>query len=184
MTGTPAFFDGPQGAQRLEPLAQRLHVDFTTELVDVLPPGGPRDAVLRATIAALPWRDPQHMTTRTQQLVFEGLTTKGYGDEAFDNLLAVATQVSALDALWLHSLLRKQTMPSRDGFLCGYLHERLGASSAVERLLKAPFEVETADIPEPERLRWSILLLWFCVAADRRVRDRATKGHPPPQLAR
>lgn len=31
MTGTPAFFDGPQGVQRLEPLAQRLHVDFQTD---------------------------------------------------------------------------------------------------------------------------------------------------------
>lgn len=31
VTGTPAFFDGPQGAQRLPPLAQRLHVDFATE---------------------------------------------------------------------------------------------------------------------------------------------------------
>jgi hypothetical protein len=31
MTGTAAFFDGPQGIQRLEPLAQRLHVDFQTE---------------------------------------------------------------------------------------------------------------------------------------------------------
>lgn len=30
ITGTPAFFDGPQGIQRLEPLAQRLHVDFQT----------------------------------------------------------------------------------------------------------------------------------------------------------
>jgi hypothetical protein len=30
-TGTPAFFDGPQGMQRLEPLAQRLHVDFQTD---------------------------------------------------------------------------------------------------------------------------------------------------------
>jgi len=29
-TGTPAFFDGPQGVRRLEPLAQRLHVDFQT----------------------------------------------------------------------------------------------------------------------------------------------------------
>jgi hypothetical protein len=28
ITGTPAFFDGPQGIQRLAPLAQRLHVDF------------------------------------------------------------------------------------------------------------------------------------------------------------
>ena len=31
ITGTPAFFDGPQGVQRLPPLAQRLHTDFTTD---------------------------------------------------------------------------------------------------------------------------------------------------------
>lgn len=31
ITGTPAFFDGPQGIQRLEPLAQRLYVDFRTD---------------------------------------------------------------------------------------------------------------------------------------------------------
>ncbi len=31
ITGTPAFYDGPQGVSRLEPLAQRLHVDFQTE---------------------------------------------------------------------------------------------------------------------------------------------------------
>ena len=31
VTGTPAFYDGPQGVQRLAPLAQRLHVDFATD---------------------------------------------------------------------------------------------------------------------------------------------------------
>jgi hypothetical protein len=31
ITGTPAFYDGPQGIHRLEPLAQRLHVDFQTD---------------------------------------------------------------------------------------------------------------------------------------------------------
>jgi hypothetical protein len=31
ITGTPAFFEGPQGVHRLPPLAQRLHVDFSTE---------------------------------------------------------------------------------------------------------------------------------------------------------
>jgi hypothetical protein len=29
ITGTPAFFDGPNGVRRLQPLAQRLHVDFS-----------------------------------------------------------------------------------------------------------------------------------------------------------
>ncbi|WP_026414528.1 BREX system ATP-binding protein BrxD [Actinomadura oligospora] len=31
ITGTPAFFDGQQGIQRLQPLAQRLATDFTTD---------------------------------------------------------------------------------------------------------------------------------------------------------
>ena len=32
ITGTPTFFDGPQGIQRLPPLAQRLAVDFATDI--------------------------------------------------------------------------------------------------------------------------------------------------------
>jgi hypothetical protein len=31
ITGTPAFFDGPQGVHRLPPLAQRVEVDFATD---------------------------------------------------------------------------------------------------------------------------------------------------------
>ncbi len=31
ITGTTAFYDGPQGVRRLEPLAQRLHVEFDTD---------------------------------------------------------------------------------------------------------------------------------------------------------
>lgn len=31
ITGTPSFYDGPQGIQRLQPLSQRLHVDFQTD---------------------------------------------------------------------------------------------------------------------------------------------------------
>ena len=31
ITGTPSFFDSPQGVQKLPPLAQRLQVDFSTD---------------------------------------------------------------------------------------------------------------------------------------------------------
>ncbi len=31
VTGTPSFFDGPQGVQKLTPLAQRLHTDFAAD---------------------------------------------------------------------------------------------------------------------------------------------------------
>jgi hypothetical protein len=52
VTGTPAFFEGTQGAQRLPPLAQRLAVDFTTDArfdnlraVQVRLPGFTRDSL-------------------------------------------------------------------------------------------------------------------------------------------
>lgn len=151
-------------------------VEFALELIDVLPGGAPRDRVLSATVAALPWRDPQHMTDRTCAIAFEALTTPGMCYETFDNLLAIACQETSPDALWLEGLLRRQSMPQRDGFLCGYLHERAGVSSAVDRLLRAPFEVDAGSVPEPVLVRWATILLWFCVAADRRVRDWATKG--------
>lgn len=45
LTGTPAFFEGPSGIARLQPLAQRLHTDFTTDARF----DNPRAAQLRLT---------------------------------------------------------------------------------------------------------------------------------------
>jgi hypothetical protein len=52
ITGTPAFYDGPQGVRRLEPLAQRLHVDFG---------GDPRFDNLRAVQVRLPAFDRERL---------------------------------------------------------------------------------------------------------------------------
>ncbi|MET7474722.1 BREX system ATP-binding protein BrxD [Streptomyces sp. NPDC005648] len=53
ITGTPAFYDGQQGVQRLAPLAQRLATDFTTEprfdnprAVQLRLPGFTRDSLI------------------------------------------------------------------------------------------------------------------------------------------
>ena len=47
ITGTPAFFEGPQGIRRLEPLAQRLHVDFQTDAHFDSPRGSDSTTCLR-----------------------------------------------------------------------------------------------------------------------------------------
>jgi hypothetical protein len=44
ITGTPAFFDGPQGVQRLGPLAQRVATDFGDQRFD-----NPRAVQIRLT---------------------------------------------------------------------------------------------------------------------------------------
>jgi hypothetical protein len=47
ITGTPAFFEGPQGVKRLPPLEQRLHVDFS---------GNPKfDSALAPQLRLLPF---------------------------------------------------------------------------------------------------------------------------------
>lgn len=56
ITGTPAFFDGPQGIQRLPPLAQRLHVEF-----------GPEDR----------FDNPRAVQVRLKNLDIAGLTEVG-----------------------------------------------------------------------------------------------------------
>ncbi|MCE7080356.1 BREX system ATP-binding protein BrxD [Streptomyces sp. ST2-7A] len=53
ITGTPAFYDGPQGVQRLAPLAQRLATDFTTD---------PRFDNPRAVQLRLPGFTPESLT--------------------------------------------------------------------------------------------------------------------------
>src|SRR5262249_48637745 len=68
------------------------HAELRCELLDALPPGAPSESVLAATVTALPWRDPGHMTDRTREIIYEALTTPELGQEAFDNLLAVACQ--------------------------------------------------------------------------------------------
>src|SRR3954468_1217500 len=68
ITGTPAFYDGPQGIRRLEPLAQRLHVDFggdprfdNQRAVQVRLPGFSHDRLVEVgrTIRDLYARDAQ-----------------------------------------------------------------------------------------------------------------------------
>ncbi|MFD8383140.1 BREX system ATP-binding protein BrxD [Streptomyces sp. NPDC059679] len=58
ITGTPAFFEGPQGVQRLAPLAQRLATDFTTDprfdnprAVQLRLPGFTQDSLVRLGMA-------------------------------------------------------------------------------------------------------------------------------------
>lgn len=88
ITGTPAFFDGPQGATRLPPLAQRLHTDFTTEARF----DNPRAVQLRLPgfdVAAL-----CEVGRRVRDLYAEGVTERDriprFVDDTYIELLARA----------------------------------------------------------------------------------------------
>ncbi|WP_446212921.1 BREX system ATP-binding protein BrxD [Micromonospora sp. IBSANI012] len=85
ITGTPAFFDGPQGVQRLAPLAQRLATDFGPE---------PRWDNPRATQLRLPGFSPDALVELGQRV------REIYGSAAVD---------SRVDDAYLATLARAVT---------------------------------------------------------------------------
>jgi hypothetical protein len=88
ITGTPAFYEGPQGAQRLAPLAQRLHTDFG---------GDPRFDNPRAVQIRLPAFDTDRLVAvgvRVRDIYAEGRETasrlRTLIDDAYVRELAIA----------------------------------------------------------------------------------------------
>lgn len=88
ITGTPAFYDGPQGAQRLAPLAQRLATDFA---------GEPRFDNPRAVQLRLPPFDFDRLVavgTRVRDIYVEGRDAadrlRDHVDDAYVRTLAGA----------------------------------------------------------------------------------------------
>ena len=152
-------------------------VSGNCELPDALDAGGVRSAVLRVAVQSYPWRSPGGFTRASAANVREALATPGLMNEAMDAVLAVSWQPSALDAVWLHELLCSLPMAQRDSFWCGYLHLRYEQQvGPVRRLIDAAFDLPVGQVAAELAERWAIVLLWFTAAADRRVKDRATRA--------
>lgn len=89
ITGTPSFFDGPNGVKRLPPLAQRLHVDFSGDAKW----DNPRDVQVRlfpfdqARLIEVgrrvrdlyPTNSPDRLKARVTDAVIAGLATEVAG---------------------------------------------------------------------------------------------------------
>lgn len=92
VTGTPAFFDGNQGVKRLQPLAQRLHVDFADDTrwdnpravqVRLRPFDAGRLAEVGRRVRDLyPAQDPEGLRARVSDAFIDALAadvTRGFG---------------------------------------------------------------------------------------------------------
>ena len=164
-----------------------------TELPQLAQPGTVQDALVEITLAALPGRDPSTFAHATCELVRKGLGTMGLAPKAMDSVLSVAWRPSVLDATWLHQLLQGTPLAKRDQVWCGYLHRAYEESGPPRRLIDAAFEVSVEELDVAVSECWATMLAWFTAAADRRVKDWATRAltmllttHPAmiPQLAR
>lgn len=135
-----------------------------------------RAAVLKIAVKSFPWRHPRTLTTVSCALMREAIGTKDFSWEAMDVLLSISWRPSTLDAIWVDGILREKSMPERDTYWCVFLHDRYESNSSPRRLIDAAFELPLHNVDRAIAERWATILLWFTAAADRRVKDRATRA--------
>lgn len=146
------------------------------ELPDLACDPTTRDDLALIAIRALVFRSPDSLTADTARLIRHAFGTPELAYDATDAVLGCSWRVSSIDAHWFHGFLAHLSMHERDAFWCGYLHERFKPGAVVKSLIEAVDELPVDEI-EPEIAElWIIALLWFTAAADRRVKDTATRA--------
>ena len=146
------------------------------ELPDLACDPTTRDDLALIAIRALVFRNPDSLTAATTSLIRHAFGTPEQAYDAMDAVLGCSWRVSSIDAHWFHGFLAHLSMQERDACWCGYLHERFKPGAVVKILIEAVDELPVDEI-EPEIAElWSIALLWFTAAADRRVKDTATRA--------
>ena len=128
------------------------------------------------TIKGLVFRDPTSLTAATATLVRQALGRPGLAKDAMDAVLTCAWRQSCIDAIWVDDFLGRGPLAVRDQFWSSYLHDRYESGKVVTALISAVDELSVDDIEPDVAERWAIVLLWFTAAADRRIKDFATRS--------
>ncbi|PZN75205.1 MAG: hypothetical protein DM484_19375, partial [Candidatus Methylumidiphilus alinenensis] len=164
-----------ENAGLIQALSIILPEKFHHELPNLVEDPLVQRSVLKHSIRALPWRSPYSFFNATADLVRKAL----FEHDAWltmDSLLGICAYPSAIDAFWLSDFLISLSIAGRDGFWCGYLHKRYEENGIVNRLIDATTDIELRKLDSETASRWALILLWFTAAADRRIKDHATRG--------
>ncbi|MCB9759566.1 MAG: hypothetical protein H6739_06970 [Alphaproteobacteria bacterium] len=166
----------------LEALALLVPERLGVELLDLFQTdAAPREAA-ESWLRALPSRNPATFSSRTERWLQSCIRNRVLCLEAVDAMLQVAVRPEhPLDARWMNTWMLEQPMPDRDAWWCEALHVGYQAgderrTSALRCLLEQPWDERTQDLDAAQRVNWLLVLGWCMAAADRRVRDTATKA--------
>ena len=135
-----------------------------------------RKPLVQIAVRSFPSRETTTFSSASRSLVLEALRTGKFSADAMDATLSVSWSSSTIDAFWFDRLLKRWRLAKRDAYWCGYLHDRFESQGTVKRLIDAAFELPLDRLESEIAERWSIVLLWFTAAADRRVKDRSARA--------
>jgi hypothetical protein len=163
----------------LEALAVQIPERTKLELSLLAPKAKDHGNADVAFVESLVWRDSKAFSEDTLKLVINDLRQQKHWQYDLPEALLTLASVPdhPLNAKFLDSVLRKQTMAERDAWWSVFLHRSWAVSgSAVHRLF---LWVEKRDVgakPEKSDLKLvALTLAWMLSCSHRFVRDRATK---------
>lgn len=146
------------------------------ELPD-LAPEHVRDAAMQAFLVSLPWRAEESLSVRAVELLEEALAQGDTSDLALDQVISLAARPGhPLGGEFLDGVLRRLPCTERDAVMCRYLHFSWERNGPARRLTEWASRPNLGPVSESTAFAWCRTLAWFCLAADRRVRDHETMG--------
>ncbi|MCH8073938.1 MAG: hypothetical protein IIA09_18555, partial [Proteobacteria bacterium] len=161
----------------LEALAIYLPERYNLELEEVTDSVDRTTIVLPAILDGLLWREDSSLSDKTRELIYEALGHEETAYKAAEMLFSLALRPgSQLNANFVDSLISRRPITARDPFWASVLHKSFESSGIVNRLIDWSLRSDLKRISSETAELWSLVLAWFCLAPDRRVRDRATKG--------
>lgn len=161
----------------VEALCIQLPERTGREFVELVPKARPWDAVSRAFLQSLVWRDPAKVSEAALGYLDELYRGPNGVTPVYDVLLTVAVNPEhPFNAAFLHRHLSGLKMPDRDAVWSIYLFEQYGGKGAVDRLLEWAWEAEKSHISDEAIELCAVTLGWFLTTSQRFLRDRTTKA--------
>lgn len=160
-----------------EALATLLPERFQDEFCSLVENTDCKDEALKCLVESLKFRSPECVNSRTIFYIRKALSSD-LCYPTMDALLALSTRETCqINADFLDDLLRNLSLSKRDAFWCTYTHLSYDENGVVYKLCNQPLSLSKEALPKRSIVYlWSIVLLWFCSAADRRIRDTSTKA--------
>lgn len=146
------------------------------ELPEIVGGDEARKEAIDITTHFLPWRAADSLSDTTGAIVLEALEDEALFKDAMNSLISAAWRPSAIDAKWLNARLDRIPLAERDAFWCGWLLENYEANLATKRLITAAFEISLEEVDLEISECWAIILSRFVAAADRRIKDQASRA--------
>ncbi|MDR7665443.1 hypothetical protein RG963_06520 [Methanosarcina sp. Z-7115] len=156
-------------------IPEKYNVELT-EIIDIKNSSF-KDDIYNSIFRSFEWRSSKTFFDETRSLVLNQLHQNLDNTVLIDSLLAISTRNDCLlNGEFLHKLLEKINLTTRDPFWNYYIHENYELKRNVYRLIYWAKNANIGHINLESLTLWAIVLSWFCASSDRRIRDQSTLG--------